>query len=203
MEEIASFEERLSSLKQKGEDLVASCTDQVQAKISQQVQAHQQGTRDSYSAICSTAQRVSHQRLPKRAFISSFLSAFDHFQKKGTVLYHIMTTRILSHLYSKVYQSLDRELQKHVSHQDTLQQCQTWLATVQEELKLNDQRPSGLQEALKQVTNTSLGCLLFGAIILKSFVILLCTFTFAHTGETLQGPSGAGQHIPGPGVFSV
>lgn len=59
MEEIASFEERLTSLKQKGEDLVASCTDQVQAKISQQVQAHQQGTRDSYSAICSTAQRVS------------------------------------------------------------------------------------------------------------------------------------------------
>lgn len=63
MEEIASFEERLTSLKQKGEDLVASCTDQVQAKISQQVQAHQQGTRDSYSAICSTAQRVSNTRL--------------------------------------------------------------------------------------------------------------------------------------------
>lgn len=59
MEEIASFEERLTSLKQKGEGLIASCTDQVQAKISQQVQAHQQGTRDSYSAICSTAQRVS------------------------------------------------------------------------------------------------------------------------------------------------
>lgn len=59
MEEISSFEERLTSLKQKGEGLVASCTDQVQAKISQQVQAHQQGARDSYSAICSTAQRVS------------------------------------------------------------------------------------------------------------------------------------------------
>lgn len=191
-------------MKQRGEDLVASCTDQVQAKISQQVQAHQQGTRDSYSAICSTAQRVSRQSLPKRSFISSFLSAFDHFQTKGTVLYHIMTTRILSHLFPKVYQSLDRELQKHVSHQDTLQQCQTWLTTVQEELKLNDQGPSGLQEALKQVTNTSLVCLLFGVIIFeKCFVILLCYFTFAHTGETLQGPSGAGQHIPGPGVFSV
>ncbi|XP_032356678.1 nesprin-1 isoform X1 [Etheostoma spectabile] len=107
MEEIASFEERLTSLKQKGEGLIASCTDQVQAKISQQVQAHQQGTRDSYSAICSTAQRV--------------------------------------------YQSLDRELQKHVNHQDTLQQSQTWLSAVQEELQLNDQGPSGLQEALKQV----------------------------------------------------
>ena len=59
MEEIASFEERLASLKQKGEGLVASYTDQVQAKINQQVQAHQQGTTDSYSAICSTAQRVS------------------------------------------------------------------------------------------------------------------------------------------------
>uniref|UniRef100_A0A1A8H4I9 Spectrin repeat containing, nuclear envelope 1b n=1 Tax=Nothobranchius korthausae TaxID=1143690 RepID=A0A1A8H4I9_9TELE len=109
MEEIANFEERLTSLKQKGEGLIVSCTNQVQVhgKISQQVQAHLQGTRDSYSAICSTAQRV--------------------------------------------YQSLDRELQKHVSHQDTLQQCQTWLTTVQEELQLNDQGPSGLQEALKQV----------------------------------------------------
>lgn len=55
----------------------------------------------------------------------------------------------------QVYQSLDRELQKHVSHQDTLQQCQTWLTTVQEELQLNDQGPSGLQEALKQVFNTT------------------------------------------------
>lgn len=59
MEEITSFEERLTNLMQKGDDLVASCTAQVQAKISQQVQSHQQGTRDSYSAICSTAQRVS------------------------------------------------------------------------------------------------------------------------------------------------
>lgn len=60
MGEIASFEERLTSLKEKGDDLMSNCTtDQVQAKISQQVQAHQQGTRDSYSAICSTAQRVS------------------------------------------------------------------------------------------------------------------------------------------------
>ncbi|XP_045574102.1 nesprin-1 isoform X3 [Salmo salar] len=108
MEEIASFEERLTSLKEKGDDLMSNCTtDQVQAKISQQVQAHQQGTRDSYSAICSTAQRV--------------------------------------------YQSLDRELQKHVSHQDTLQQCQTWLSTVHEELRLHCHPPSGLQEALKQV----------------------------------------------------
>ncbi|MED6238399.1 hypothetical protein ATANTOWER_020000, partial [Ataeniobius toweri] len=64
MEEIASFEERLTSLKQKGEGLIAGCTDQaqVQAKISQQVQAHLQGTGDSYSAICSTAQRVKHYR---------------------------------------------------------------------------------------------------------------------------------------------
>lgn len=59
MEEIAGFEEHLTSLKDKGDHLVRSCTEQVQAKISQQIQAHQQGTRDSYSAICSTAQRVS------------------------------------------------------------------------------------------------------------------------------------------------
>ncbi len=59
MEEIAGFEERLTSLKDKGDHLASSCSEQVQAKISQQIQAHQQGTRDSYSAICSTAQRVS------------------------------------------------------------------------------------------------------------------------------------------------
>uniref|UniRef100_A0A8C7ULC6 Spectrin repeat containing, nuclear envelope 1b n=1 Tax=Oncorhynchus mykiss TaxID=8022 RepID=A0A8C7ULC6_ONCMY len=51
----------------------------------------------------------------------------------------------------KVYQSLDRELQKHVSHQDTLQQCQTWLSTANEELLLHCQPPFGMQEALKQV----------------------------------------------------
>ncbi|KAG1946578.1 nesprin-1 [Pimephales promelas] len=107
MEEIAGFEERLSSLKDKGERLASSCTEQVQAKIRQQIQAHQQGTRDSYSAICSTTQRV--------------------------------------------YQSLDRELQKHVSHQDTLQQCQTWLSSVKDEIQLQTQTPYGLQEALKQV----------------------------------------------------
>lgn len=79
MEEIASFEERLGSLRQRGEDLVASCTDQVQAKISQQVQAHQQGTRDSYSAICSTAQRVSQKNdhFLSIFFVSIFIC--DHF----------------------------------------------------------------------------------------------------------------------------
>lgn len=53
-----------------------------------------------------------------------------------------------------MYQSLDRELQKHVSHQDTLQQCQTWLSTVKEEIELQAQTPHGLQEALKQVDAT-------------------------------------------------
>lgn len=59
MEEIASFEQYLTSLKEKGDCLVSHCSDQVQAKLSQQIQAHQQGTKDSYSAICSTSQRVS------------------------------------------------------------------------------------------------------------------------------------------------
>lgn len=58
MEEIAGFEERLTSLKEKGERLTSSCSEQVQAKMGQQIQAELQGTRDSYSAICSTAQRV-------------------------------------------------------------------------------------------------------------------------------------------------
>lgn len=62
---------------------------------------------------------------------------------------------VLHHLVEQVYQSLDRELQKHVNHQDILQQCQTWLTAVQEELQLNDQGPSGLQEALKQVTDST------------------------------------------------
>lgn len=53
----------------------------------------------------------------------------------------------------QVYQSLDRELQKHVSHQDTLQQCETWLTTVKEEIQLHSQTPFGLQEALKQVSH--------------------------------------------------
>lgn len=90
MEEIASFEERLTSLKQKGEGLVASCTDQVQAKISQQVQAHQQGTRDSYSAICSTAQRVSNtSQQPYVFFLLNFSSPFDHFQKNQAIYFMI------------------------------------------------------------------------------------------------------------------
>ncbi|XP_029114386.1 nesprin-1 isoform X5 [Scleropages formosus] len=107
MEEITSFEERLANLKDSGEHLIASSTEHLRPRVQQQVQAHQQGARDSYAAICSTAQRV--------------------------------------------YQSLDRELQKHVSHQDTLQQCQAWLSTVQEELLPQATPILGLQEALKQV----------------------------------------------------
>lgn len=59
MEEIAGFEDRLSGLKERGDDLVEGCSERVQSRLRQQVQAQQQGTRDSYSAICSTAQRVS------------------------------------------------------------------------------------------------------------------------------------------------
>lgn len=32
----------------------------------------------------------------------------------------------------QVYQCLDNELQRHVSLQDTLQQCQTWLSSMAE-----------------------------------------------------------------------
>lgn len=59
MEEIAGFEERLTALKKQGEGLVQGCSDRAQSRLRQQVQTHQQGIRDSYSAICSTAQRVS------------------------------------------------------------------------------------------------------------------------------------------------
>ncbi|XP_074471039.1 nesprin-1-like isoform X4 [Sebastes fasciatus] len=107
MEEIAGFEDRLAGLKQRGDHLVQGCSDRVQSRLRQQVQAHQQGTRDSYSAICSTAQRV--------------------------------------------YQSLDHELQRHVSVQDTLLQCQTWLTSVSDEPEPPAHPPLSLEEALQQV----------------------------------------------------
>lgn len=108
---------------------------------------------------------------------------------------------VLPLLVQQVYQSLDRELQKHVNHQDTLQQCQTWLSTVQEELQLNDQGPSGLQEALKQVIDTELvlECNDSKLFFHNLFRLTSCTYT----GEALQGPSGAGQYLPGLGVFCV
>lgn len=59
MEEIAGFEDRLNDLKTKGDNLISQCADHLQAKLKQNVHAHLQGTKDSYSAICSTAQRVS------------------------------------------------------------------------------------------------------------------------------------------------
>lgn len=51
----------------------------------------------------------------------------------------------------QVYQSLDRELQRHVSLRDALQQCQTWLLNIQEELQPPAQTPRYLEEALIQV----------------------------------------------------
>ncbi|XP_010149958.1 PREDICTED: nesprin-1-like, partial [Eurypyga helias] len=107
MEEISGFEDRLNNLKSKGDYLIEQCTEHLQAKFKQNTQSHLQGMKDSYSAICSTAQRV--------------------------------------------YQSLEHELQKHVNHQDTLQQCQTWLSTVQSELKPASWPPFSLADAVKQV----------------------------------------------------
>ncbi|GCC32670.1 hypothetical protein chiPu_0011134 [Chiloscyllium punctatum] len=107
MEEIAGFEHALASLRSKGDSLIANCSEGLQGKFKHQVQGHLQGIRDSYSAICSTAQRL--------------------------------------------YQSLERELQKHVSHQDTLQQCQAWLHSVQQELKPRDHPPTSPRKSLKQV----------------------------------------------------
>lgn len=79
MEEIESFEQCLTSLKEKGDGLVSHCSEQVQVKLSQQIQAHQQGINDSYSAICSTAQRVSNlfafylRDAPPQFLVSQFL----------------------------------------------------------------------------------------------------------------------------------
>ncbi|XP_019750512.1 nesprin-1 isoform X11 [Hippocampus comes] len=107
MEEIAGVEERLASLKQCGHHLANGCDERVQSRLRQQVHAHQQGIRDSYSAICSTAQRV--------------------------------------------YQSLNHELQRHVSLQDTLQQCKTWLTSAYQEPETPALTPLSLEEALQQV----------------------------------------------------
>lgn len=63
MEEIAGFEDRLNNLKSKGDNLISQCADHLQAKLKQNVYAHLQGTKDSYSAVCSTAQRVSTPRI--------------------------------------------------------------------------------------------------------------------------------------------
>lgn len=52
---------------------------------------------------------------------------------------------------SQVYQSLEHELQKYVSRQDTLQQCQVWLSAVQPDLKPNLHPPLSRAEAVKQV----------------------------------------------------
>ncbi|XP_041950505.1 nesprin-1 [Alosa sapidissima] len=104
MEEIAAFEERLSGLQRCGETLVSTCGG---GRLRQQVQTHLQGARDSYSAICSTAQRV--------------------------------------------YQCLDSELQKHMSEQDALLQCQSWVRAVQAELQTTAPTPASLQGALSQV----------------------------------------------------
>ncbi|GCB70645.1 hypothetical protein scyTo_0005735, partial [Scyliorhinus torazame] len=107
MEEIAGFEHALASLRSKGDGLIANCTEELQGRFKHQVQGHLQGIRDSYSAICSTAERL--------------------------------------------YQSLERELQRHVSHQDTLQQCQAWIHSVQQELEPHAHPPISPQKSLKQV----------------------------------------------------
>ncbi|XP_061667964.1 nesprin-1 isoform X8 [Syngnathoides biaculeatus] len=107
MEEIAGFEDGLAALKQLGEHLVRGCDERVQGRLRQQVHAHQQGTRDSYSAICSTAQRV--------------------------------------------YQSLDLELQRHLSLRDTLEQCKTWLTSASREPEPPALTPLSLEEALQRV----------------------------------------------------
>lgn len=59
MEEIAGFEDRLNNLKSKGDYLISQCTEHLQGRFKQNIQSHLQGAKDSYSAICSTAQRVS------------------------------------------------------------------------------------------------------------------------------------------------
>lgn len=60
----------------------------------------------------------------------------------------------LNSILSQVYRSLEYELQKHVSSQDTLQQCQAWISAVQPDLKPSPQPPLSRAEAVKQVVES-------------------------------------------------
>lgn len=60
----------------------------------------------------------------------------------------------LGPILPQVYRSLEYELQKHVSRQDTLQQCQAWISAVQPDLKPSPQPPLSRAEAVKQVVES-------------------------------------------------
>ncbi|EPQ19233.1 Nesprin-1 [Myotis brandtii] len=166
MEEIAGFEDRLNNLKTKGDTLISQCAEHLQAKLIQHVQAHLQGTRDSYSAICSTAQRAMMEE------IAGFEDRLNNLKTKGDTLIsqcaehlqakliqhvqaHLQGTRdsysAICSTAQRVYQSLEHELQRHVSRQDTLQQCQAWLSAIQPDLKPSPHPPLSRAEAVKQV----------------------------------------------------
>lgn len=100
------------------------------------------GSKEVFNYILFLAGKPPHQTIFRKKQFNK-----DVYCKVLLIIYVLLYIQ-------QVYQSLDRELQKHVNHQDTLQQSQTWLTAVQEELQLNDQGPSGLQEALKQVPDT-------------------------------------------------
>ena len=120
MEEIAGFEERLEGLKQRGESLVSACVgsgerqrgeslvgacvgsagsaERQQTRLRGQVQSHLQGARDSYSAICSTAQRVSANLMPTSCPPHANLipvSARQHYQHSVTHRFWFCMTYIL------------------------------------------------------------------------------------------------------------
>lgn len=79
----------------------------------------------------------------------------------GPVMFIEISRDLLEHSHnhsvivlSQVYQSLEHELQKHVSRQDTLQQCQAWLSAVQPDLKPSQHPPLSRAEAVKQVVDS-------------------------------------------------
>lgn len=85
----------------------------------------------------------------------------------------------------QVYQSLDHELQRHVSLQDTLQQCQTWLNSVSEEPEPPAHPPLSLEEALQQVEKKPSSCLIFFFNVQQTLT-LLWTFCKVKRERTLQ-----------------
>lgn len=107
-------------------------------------------------------------------------------------MYHSLNTEPVPY---QVYQSLDRELQKHVSHQDTLQQCETWLSTVQEEIQLHSHPPFGLQEALKQVSEIPNRLFTQDCSVPKGSTTPMYFSLLLFAGEALKGSAGAGQHL--------
>lgn len=86
----------------------------------------------------------------------------------------------------QVYQSLEQELQRHVSRQDTLQQCQAWLSAIQPDLQPSPHPPLSRAEAVKQVLTFMLCYVTHSDIQWKHVKYSLCAKLGWLLGHTLS-----------------